>query len=45
MKIVRLLGITSIPLLCITRTAHAHEKWFYEGPKLPMRWDLYLARE
>ncbi len=29
MKIVRLLGITSIPLLCISRTAHAHEKWFY----------------
>ncbi len=41
-KIVRILGIASIPLLCATRTARAHEKWFYEGPRLPMRWDLYF---
>ncbi len=30
-KIVRILGFASIPLLCASRTARVHEKWFYEG--------------
>lgn len=26
-------------------TAHAHEKWFYEGPPQQLRWDLFFRPE
>ncbi len=28
--------------LAFAGTAQAHEKWFYEGEHMPLRWDLYL---
>ena len=38
----RIAGIAAIPLLLAATPAFAHEKWFYEGPRQPLRWDLFF---
>jgi uncharacterized membrane protein YphA (DoxX/SURF4 family) len=42
MKTQRLLGISTLAFVALSGTTMAHEKWFYEGPEKPMRWDLYF---
>ena len=42
MKTLRFLGISALALAALSGTAQAHEKWFYEGPEQPLRWDLYF---
>lgn len=42
MKLARILGFATVPLLLGVSPAQAHEKWFYHGPRMPLRWDLYL---
>ncbi len=42
MKITRTFGLASLSFLILSNSAQAHEKWFYHGPRKPMRWDLFF---
>lgn len=44
-RAVRTLKTTRVAIIAATclitgGAAQAHEKWFYEGPRMPLRWDL-----
>ena len=41
-KQTRILAAALVVFSLCAGSAHAHEKWFYEGPTLPLRWDLYF---
>lgn len=36
------MGITLCVALGWAPRAEAHEKWFFDGPQMPLRWDLFL---
>lgn len=42
MKTSRLLGISLLAFAALSGTAMAHEKWFYDGPPMPTRWELFF---
>ena len=38
----RTFGLGALASVLFSGTAQAHEKWFYKGPRMPMRWDRYF---
>lgn len=42
MRTTRIFGLTALALAGAAGVARAHEKWFYRGRPMPLRWDLFL---